>query len=220
NNTCSPAPATLAPTQSCTLTVRFEPTTTGDFVDSFDIPSDDPDEPSVTVSVSGTGVTVAMPDIRVTDSIDPNDDLQLPYGNIWEFFTIDETISVTNDGNADLVIGTIAAPAAPFAIVSDPCSGQTLAPSTSCIVDVSFTAATLNSFNDTVEIPSNDPDEATVTVSLSGTGIPPQVGEKLSTEPSGSNGGFFGAAVDLPTLVALLLLIGFSRSRRLLAPLI
>lgn len=213
NNTCSPAPATLTPSQSCTLTLRFEPTATGNFTDSFDIPSNDPDEPSVIVSVAGTGIATATPDIRVIDSIDPNDDLQLPYGDIWEFFTIDETITLINDGNADLVIGTIAAPAAPFEIVNDPCSGQTLAPSTSCIVDVSFTAAKLATFNDAVDIPSNDPDEATVTVSLSGTGIPPQVGEKLSTEPSGSNGGFFGAALAPQTLLILLLLPAL-RSRR------
>ncbi len=39
------------------VTVRFTPTATGSFMDSFDIPSNDPDQPVVTMQVSGAGVT-------------------------------------------------------------------------------------------------------------------------------------------------------------------
>jgi hypothetical protein len=51
----------LIPLASCTLTVRFSPTGIGPFNDSFDIPSNDPDEDPVTVSTSGTGTAVNNP---------------------------------------------------------------------------------------------------------------------------------------------------------------
>ncbi len=43
----------LAPSQTCTLLVRFSPTSQGGFTDVFDIPSNDPTKSSVAVSVSG-----------------------------------------------------------------------------------------------------------------------------------------------------------------------
>jgi hypothetical protein len=44
---------TLAPGQACTVSVGFEPPTPGIFQSSFDIGSNDADEPSVTVTVKG-----------------------------------------------------------------------------------------------------------------------------------------------------------------------
>jgi Ca-activated chloride channel family protein len=46
---------TLGSMQTCTVRVRFEPVVQGAFVDTFDIPSNDPDQPVVTVTVSGDG---------------------------------------------------------------------------------------------------------------------------------------------------------------------
>jgi hypothetical protein len=48
---------TLAAGNNCTVTVRITPTSTGSFTDSFDIPSNDPDQPVVTMQVSGAGAT-------------------------------------------------------------------------------------------------------------------------------------------------------------------
>lgn len=45
----------LAPAGSCTATVRFAPSATGTFSDSFDVPSSDSGTPVPTVSVNGTG---------------------------------------------------------------------------------------------------------------------------------------------------------------------
>ncbi len=211
NDGCSAQ--TLPPGADCTFDVQFAPTAPGEFSDRVDIPSNDPGGSRI-VAISGTGAAAAAPAIRVTDSVKPEDDLKVPYGDIWELFTIEETITVTNNGSADLVIGTIAPPASPFEIVRDTCSGQTLTAATSCTLSVSFTAVTVDSFADRVAIPSNDPDTATVTVELSATGIPPEVGERLSTEPSGSDGGLFGASLDPYTTLALAPLIPWLRARR------
>jgi len=47
---------TLAITQSCILTVRFSSAMPGSFTDSFDIPSNDPDENPVTIALNATGI--------------------------------------------------------------------------------------------------------------------------------------------------------------------
>jgi hypothetical protein len=186
----------------------------GNFADSLDIPSNDADEPTVVVSVTGTGESAPMPDITVTVSVDPIDDLQLPFGDVWEMFSADQFVMVANDGNADLVIGMIVPPAAPLSIVTDGCSGQILAPTMACVVDLRFNPDTTGTFNDSIDIPSNDPDEATVTVNLNGAGVPPDVGEKLSTEPTGADGGFFGSAITPITLLILLMLMAMNLRRR------
>jgi len=197
---------TLAPLANCTVTVRFAPTALGAANDTFDIPSDDPDESPVTVSVNGTGA-VAVPDITVTDSVAPANDLQVPFGNVVENTTSDQTVTVTNDGTLDLVIGTVAltdALAAPFSILNDTCSGQTLAPSANCTVTVRFAPTALGAANDTFDIPSDDPDENPVTVSVSGTGVTQSSsgGGGCSIGGFGSNGG--GGAVLFLTLLAIL----------------
>jgi hypothetical protein len=53
---------------------------------------------------------------------------------------------------------------------NDLCSGQTLAPSQSCTVGLKFAPTSTGPKSATLIIPSNDSDEATVTVPLSGTG--------------------------------------------------
>jgi hypothetical protein len=167
---------TLVPAANCTLTVQFAPNATSPFTDSFDIPSNDPDENPVTVTVDGTGTGVPVPDIAVTDSVAPNDDLEVPFGDVRENTSSDQTVTVTNNGTADLVLGTVAFTdnlAAPFSIPAgmDSCSDTTLAQSESCTITVQFAPTALVASNDTFDIPSDDPDTPSVTVAVSGTGV-------------------------------------------------
>ena len=77
---------------------------------------------SATVSLNITP-PVPTPDISVADDTPPLDDLLVPFGNVTEGTTRDRTLTVTNNGNAALIIGTIGAVnpvAAPFSIVTDP----------------------------------------------------------------------------------------------------
>jgi hypothetical protein len=170
NNCTSP----ISPGGSCTLTVRFAPTAAGLFSDSFGIPSDDPSTPTVTMSVSGTGTATPVPVIAVTDSVAPTTDHQIPFGNVVHGLTADQTVTVSNTGNASLTIGLIAnanSLAAPFSITTDNCSGKTIAPGGSCTLKVRFAPTAAGLFNDTFDIPSNDPSTPAVTVSVSGTGV-------------------------------------------------
>lgn len=181
NDTCSGA--SVAPAANCTLTVQFAPTATGLFDDTFDISSNDADENPVTVAVNGTGVDVPVPDITVTDSVALANDLQVPFVDLTEGNTADQTVTITNDGNANLLVGTIAASdviSAPFSILNDACSGTTLLPAGSCTMTLRFSPTSTGPFNDSFDIPSDDPDENPVTVDVSGTGLSSAVNQPPS----------------------------------------
>ncbi len=186
------------------LQVRFEPTATGAFNGLLDVPSDDPDMPTVAVSVTGTGTPAPVGDISVADSVSPASDLQVGYGDVELASSINQTITVANVGTGNLVIATVGnlnAVAAPFSIVTNTCSGQTLAPAATCTVVVAFAPGAEQPYNDSFSIPSDDPDEATVTVAVSGTGVP---------APSGGGG---SSAID-PAMVLALGLLGVAGRRR------
>ncbi|MEJ2034062.1 MAG: hypothetical protein P8Y63_13730 [Deltaproteobacteria bacterium] len=48
--------------------------------------------------------TASLPDIAVTDSVAPADDLQVPFGNVTVGSSADQTVTVTNVGTGDAVV--------------------------------------------------------------------------------------------------------------------
>jgi len=202
NDNCSGQ--TVAPAASCTAGVRFEPTVTGAATDSLEVPSNDAANPLVTVALSGTGLSLATPDIEVTDNTLPEDDLLVPFGNVTEGTFRDRTITVRNTGGLDLLVGAIAGAnplAAPFTVEDDACSNQTLAPGGSCIIAVRYAPPATGAGSDSLDIPSNDPDEPSVTVNLTGTGIVLGEGGVGTPSPDGADSGFM--ALDPATLALL-----------------
>jgi hypothetical protein len=192
----------LSPQTSCTVDVSFLPSTVDTFSDAFDIPSDDPDENPVTVSVSGTGTAIPVADITVTDSVAPATDLTLGFGSVSSGAFVTETVTVTNDGNADLVLGTVAQAdplQGPFRLGADQCSGTTLQPAGTCTVSVAFEPVNEGTFSDSFDIPSNDPDENPITVSVSGTGTVQAVADITvtdSAEPPDDHAVTFGSLTE------------------------
>ncbi|MBX6423147.1 CFI-box-CTERM domain-containing protein [Thermosulfurimonas sp. F29] len=80
---------------------------------------------------------------------------------------------VRNAGGADLNITEVSitgTDASEFSISVDHCNGTTLNPGGNCTITVAFSPESAGSKNATLEITSNDPDEGTVLVALSGTG--------------------------------------------------
>jgi hypothetical protein len=166
---------TIAVGESCTLTVRFAPASTDSFADSFDVPSNDPDAPSVVVTMTGTGTSQPVPVIEVADSVAPGTDLQVPFGGVTRGETANNAVTIRNNGTGDLSIGSIAAAdplAAPFAKTSDTCSGLAIPPAASCTVTIGFAPAATGDFSDSLDIPSNDPDTPSLTVTMNGNGAP------------------------------------------------
>jgi VWFA-related protein len=84
--------------------------------------------------------------------------------------SVDETFSIRNTGNADLTIGQILPLNLPFSIVTDTCTNATLAPSRTCSLRIRFSPTIQGPSNETLSIPSNDPDSSTANIGLSGEG--------------------------------------------------
>lgn len=85
-----------------------------------------------------------------------------------------QTFTVRNVGYADLVVGPIkitGKKADQFAIQNDNVTNKTIIPGGSATLQVVFTPTSTVAKSATLYIPSNDPDEVNVLVSLSGTGV-------------------------------------------------
>ena len=85
-----------------------------------------------------------------------------------------QTFTVHNVGYADLVVGPIkitGEKADQFAIQNDNASNKAIIPGGSATLQVVFTPTSTGAKSATLYIPSNDPDEATVLVPLSGSGV-------------------------------------------------
>ncbi len=165
---------TVAPASTCIFKVRFSPTSIGIFSDTFNIPSNDPDENSLVISVSGEGGSVPVPDISIIDPVYPHDDHDVSFGNITTGRVSDQQMMITNRGNADLLIGDISQSnvlSNPFSIVNDNCSARTITSTSSCTFTVRFNPGVRGSYTDTFDIPSNDPDTNTVIITVSGMGF-------------------------------------------------
>ena len=114
-------------------------------------------------SSSGGGGVSGTPNIALSSSA-------VQFFNLVVGQTTDKSVTVQNSGTAALNIGQITAPAVPFAIVTDACSNKSLAPNGSCAVVVRFAPTNQMSYSGTFLIPSNDADQPSLTVSLSGNG--------------------------------------------------
>lgn len=166
---------TLGPNTTCSARMRFSPTEFGIFTDAFEIPSNDPDHRVVRFEVRGA----AGADIEVTDAVEPKDDLAIPFGDVPLGMSKRKTILVGNNGTGDLQLGVI--PSGPineqFTIVGveenrQHCSERLLRPGQTCPILVHFRPTGEQAFSGQVAIPSDDPNENTVLVTLSGAGVP------------------------------------------------
>jgi MYXO-CTERM domain-containing protein len=96
-------------------------------------------------------------------------------------------VTVTNTGTADLFIGQVAAAnplEAPFSVSSDTCSGRSLAPAATCSLVIRFVPGAPRGFNDSFNIPSNDPDETSIIVTVTGTGTVATGGGSSAADPA------------------------------------
>jgi hypothetical protein len=177
---------------SCAITVRFSPEAQGPFNGSLRIQSNDPDEDTVTVALTGTGTySGECPDIALL----PDGDLSFP--NIYKGVTAEQALTVKNEGNVSLTIYGITQPALPFSISGDDCSDRTLQPAGTCELTVRFSPGEAGSYSSDFDIASNDPDENPVTINLNGSANEnePPSSPALLSPPNGS--------VDLPTTITM-----------------
>jgi uncharacterized repeat protein (TIGR01451 family) len=156
---------TLAPGESVNVSLNFTPLTIGPQSASLTILSNDPDESTVTVSLTGSGTEVpTAPDIDVTPS-------SINFGTIAVgSSSAAHKVTVSNTGTADLFISSLSINNSRFTISEGDLSGKTLAPEASAEISLIFTPSATGTQSGTLTINSNDPDENPVNVGLSGTG--------------------------------------------------
>lgn len=140
---------------SCTLTVRFQPTTTGPLTSTLSIPTDAAG--TISVPITGTGVSGSI-------SISPN---PATFPNTQVGSTRGLAVVVVNTSAGSITINAPSITGSPaITIPSNTCS--TLAPGTQCQINLQFTPTSTNTETATLMIPTNA--AGTFAVAVNGTG--------------------------------------------------
>ena len=151
----------LAAGDSCTVTVQFAPTGTGDQAATLSIPSDAANG-TVTASLTGTGQNPPVAGVQSDQD----------FGEVATGSSMQESIVVQNISDSMLTVGQASlggTDVGQFALGTDGCSGQRVAPGDICQVHVEFSPASLGAKQATLTIPSDDPNSpATVTLTATG----------------------------------------------------
>ncbi len=178
------APFTVAPGATHNLVVRFAPTSVGPKTTTLELTSDDENEASVSIALSGTG-TILIPDIAVTPT-------SHSYGTQPVGTGVLQSFTFSNTGDGDVVVGplTVSGPNAGAFTIMNGQGGFTITPGGSHVIDVRFAPASEGVKNATLTVPSNDPDENPVLIPLNGVGgpaAPPTFEEVHQGGSAGSN---------------------------------
>lgn len=117
-------------------------------------------------SVTSSGETLyyvgtAAPFISLAQS-------SLSFGTLVVGSSLTLSLTVTNNGAGDLLIGSVTSPAPPFSITADTCSGRTIKGGTTCNISVDFAPASPGAFSGNITIPSNDPVNPNLEVTVTG----------------------------------------------------
>ncbi len=154
-------PSGVAPGASCAVNVVFVPATAGPHAESVVITGSNVVDAPSTVSVTGTGTAPAI-------SVVPS---SLTFSDQFLYTTsAAQTVTVTNIGDAGLVIGSIAA-SGDFSQTNN-CG--TLAPNAACTISVTFTPTVTKTRTGAIAI-QDDAAGSPHAVSLTGNGVGPEI---------------------------------------------
>jgi hypothetical protein len=159
--TASPPSLTIAPGDSAAASITFSPTSAGTTESSLLVATNDPDRPSVSVSLSGTALAPASAAILLRQS-------SLSWSGVVLGATVEAPVTILNTGGADLVISAISVGDGPFSV---DLTGITLTPGDSTSVSVGFSPTDVGTFTGTLAISSNDLDSPSLQVGLSATAV-------------------------------------------------
>jgi len=158
----------LAVTTIATVEVKYSPTVFGDNPGVLYIETNVPGSEIVGFPLNGQGGDA---EINVTPS-------SLAFGNnLMNQPSTPQVLNVQNNGNLPLQVSSIICPAGfelrypPTANWSNTISGFALLPNLSADIEVRFYPTQLNAYSGNIIITSNDVDEPTVSVAVSGTGV-------------------------------------------------
>lgn len=150
----------LAPLDSCTLDVCFDPAVVGNFTDTLTLLGD---TNSAVVSLEGDGISSAVGFLEASPVL-------IDYGPVPVTNPpVCELVGATNSGSADLVIQEVQLSSGlPFTTQNDSCLGNLLAPLATCSLEVCFDPSDPGTYIDTLSLLS---DANSAFVDLEGEGV-------------------------------------------------
>jgi hypothetical protein len=152
-------PATIAAGSSTTFNVAFGPAAAGAVSGSVSLVSNAPGSPTA-IPLSGTGVTVT----RLLGSSASS----LTFGNVAVGSNSAQNITLTNNGNSTVTIGSVSVTGAGYSS-SGVMTGQTIGAGQTATLGVTFTPTTTATVSGNVTVTSNATNSP-INISLSGTG--------------------------------------------------
>jgi len=168
-----PGDLVVPPGQQGDFMLVFFPQREGTHNGTMTVVSNDPDEGTVVLDITGTAVAGApapppppapTPDIRFAATL-------LRFGECMAGTVCRSPISVFNDGSAVLRISSIRG-TGPFGLDNIP-GDLVVMPGQQGDFMLVFSPASEGTHNGTITVVSNDPDEGTVVLDITGTGTPP-----------------------------------------------
>jgi len=162
----------IIPGGTTTFTVTFQPDTTPGIKNSvLTISTNDPDELSFIINLTGEGLASASPEIQITNGgvilISPVSTVD--FGTMIPGDTGTVTLVMHNIGTADLVVtGAVIGGTNPDLFSTDFTVPQTLAPGSTLNFNISFSSSEAINAKATISFQNNDLNESPFTIKLKG----------------------------------------------------
>ena len=185
---------TIAAGDSATFTITFTPSASASYSGTLTVLSNDPKAPSYTIGLSGTGKELPkQPDIAVLPSL-------LNFGAVRLGQTKTLNLIVSNEGSETLQVINIVSSSQDF-VVSE--TGFSLNAGEKKTLSITFLPSFAGAVSELLDLPSNDPDERVVQVSLratvsTGTGGMPSIAPMVTLLEFGEVGATGVAELNLP----------------------
>jgi hypothetical protein len=155
------APFTVSPREEKEIEIAFNPTSIGTKIAQLEIVSNDPDEPSITMILNGTGF-IKVPKLEIPLS-------NINFGNVLLEDSTEVFLPIKNTGTDTLRINDITSSNQQIFLISS--TEFKIAPGDSQLVTVTFRPVLEGLYTATMTIFCNDPDNPELILQLEGYGV-------------------------------------------------
>jgi Abnormal spindle-like microcephaly-assoc'd, ASPM-SPD-2-Hydin len=155
-------PVTLNPTQSMTLQVQFDPTSTGTATEQLSISSDSSSGNTAIVALSGTSTTAPSPQLTISAAT-------LSFGNVTVNTATTQSLTLTSTGTSPVTVNSASITGAGYTVVGGTLPAM-LNPTQSMTLQVQLLPTTTGAKSGQITVSSNSSTGSTAAVALSGTG--------------------------------------------------
>lgn len=187
---------TLAAGASTTITIRFTPTATGTTAGSFTLVSDDSNEGSFVINLTGSATPAPAPEITITNgTVNVLSGGSVSFGSVQVGGYINKVITIKNTGTGPLTLTQPTAGDMPagYSIVTN-LGSTTLAAGASTTITIRFTPTSAGTTNGALTLLSNDSDEGSFVINFTGSATPAPAPE--ITVLNGTTNVLTGGTVD------------------------